>query len=205
MPSEARARRRSRARRCAALAAWLLLGLAPAGGAGEPIERILAVVDGRPLMLSEVRLLERLRSLPRAAALDNLIDESLMFREASRLPASLATAADVENAYAALAERLGEPAGALADGLRRMARRQTAILKYVAFRFSPQVRVDDAMLRAAYEAMRERQPEAPPFEDVAGELRDRLEREQLDQKVEAWVRELREDAEVLYVPEPERS
>jgi hypothetical protein len=86
-----------------------------------------------------------------------------------------------------------------------MARRQTAIHKDVAFRFSPQVRVDDAMLRAAYEAMRERQPEAPPFEDVAGELRDRLEREQLDQKVEGWVSELREDAEVVYVPEPERS
>jgi hypothetical protein len=43
--------------------------------------------------------------------------------------------------------------------------------------------------------------EAPPFDDVAGELRERLQREQLDMKVEAWVRELREGAEIHYNPE----
>ena len=41
----------------------LLLVLAPRRGAAESIERILAVVDGRPVLLSEVRLLERLRGL----------------------------------------------------------------------------------------------------------------------------------------------
>ena len=192
--------------RCGAALWVLLFGLASARDvAAQPIERILAVVDGRPLMLSDVRLLERLRGLAPAAALEALIDEALMFREASRLPASPATSADVERAYESLLERLGEPPGALEDGLRRMARRQTAILGYVAFRFGPQVRVDDAMLRSAYEAVRARQPEAPPFEDVALELRERLEREQLDRKVEEWVRELREDAEILYVPEAGRS
>jgi hypothetical protein len=202
MPSEARAGRRPWPRTCAALAAWLVLVLAPGRGTAEPIERILAVVDGRPLMLSDVRLLERLRGLAPAAALEILIDEALMFREASRLPASLATAGDAEHAYASLLERLGEPAGALEDGLKRLARRESAILKYVAFRFGPQVRVDDATLRAAYEARQAQQPEAPPFEDVAAELRQRLERDELDLKVDAWVRELREGAGIVYIPEP---
>jgi hypothetical protein len=202
MRSDARAERPRLRATIAALALWLVLGPAAVIAAAEPIERILAVVDGRPLMLSEVRLLERLRGLTPSAALEALIDEALMFREASRLPASLATAEDTERAHASLVQRLGEPAGVLEDGLKRLARRETAIVKYLAFRFGPQVRVEDATVRAAYEAAQARQPEAPPFEDVAGELRARLEREQLDLKVEAWVRELREGAEILYNPEP---
>jgi hypothetical protein len=198
MRSEAdRARRHARR---VALAACLLLGLAPARGGAELLERIVAVVDGRPLMLSEVRLLERLRAPAPGPALETLIDEALMFRESSRLAATLATAEEEERAYTSLLERLGGPAGPLEDGLRRVARRQTAILKYVAFRFGPQVRVDDATLRAAYEAEQARLAEAPPFDDVAGELRERLQREQLDVKVEAWIRELREGAEIHYNP-----
>jgi hypothetical protein len=199
MRSEAdRAGRRARR---AALACCLALGLLPARAGAELVERIVAVVDGRPLMLSEVRLLERLRGPAPGAALEALIDEALMFRESSRLAATLATAEEEERAYASLLERLDGPAGPLEEGLRRVARRQTAILKYVAFRFGPQVRVDDATLRAAYEAEQARLAEAPPFEDVVGELRERLQREQLDMKVEAWVRELREGAEIHYNPD----
>ena len=67
-------------------AASILAGLLAAPGAaqGNVVERILAVVDGRPLLLSEVRVLERLRGLDRQAAVDALIDERLMFREAAR-------------------------------------------------------------------------------------------------------------------------
>jgi hypothetical protein len=188
-----------RARRAAL--AYCLVALLPARGGAELVERIVAVVDGRPLMLSEVRLLERLRAPGPGPALEALIDEALMFRESSRVAATLATAEEEERAYESLLERLGGPAGPLEDGLRRVARRQSAILKYVAFRFGPQVRVDDATLRAAYEAEQARLAEAPPFDDVAGELRERLQREQLDMKVEAWVRELREGAEIHYNPE----
>ena len=55
---------------------------------GEVVERILAVVGDRPLMLSEVRLVQQLRGLERAPALEALVDEQLMLREASRLAQS---------------------------------------------------------------------------------------------------------------------
>lgn len=184
-----------------ALAACFAFGLAAARARAEVIERIPAVVDGRPLMLSEVRLLERLRGLPAGPALEALIDEALMFRDSTRLPATLSTAEEEERAYASLLERLGGWAGALEDGLRRLARRQTAILKYVAFRFGPQVRVTDEALKAAYEAEHAEDATAPPFEAVAESLRERLQREQLDRKVEAWIRELREGAEIRYNPD----
>lgn len=184
-----------------ALAAGLALGLGGVPLQAERIERILAVVDGRPLMLSEVKLLERLRGLPAAPALEELIDEALMFREAARLPQTLATAEEEERAYASLFERLGGPAGALEEGLRRLARRQSAILKYIAFRFAPQARVDDEALEVAYRA--EHGGDAAPAPLEAEALRERLRRELIDRKVEAWVRELRQGAEIRYNPEPD--
>ena len=190
---------RFRTRRTSAFAATFLWALfAGARAPGEVVERILAVVDGRPLMLSEVVLLERLRGVERAAALEALIDEALMFREASRLPVTLVTTADEDRAYAVLCERVGADAERLAGGLRRLARRQVAILKYVEFRFGPQVRVDDADLRAAYEQEFQGRAGAPPIEKVRPELRERLQRRGLDEAVETWVRELRATAEVRY-------
>jgi hypothetical protein len=192
--------RRRRAAVAAATALWTACALAAAAGhaGAELIERILAVVDGRPLMLSEVALMERLRGVERGVALEALIDEALMFRDASRLPATLATTDDEERAYAALRERVGADAARLEGGLRRLARRQVAILKYVEFRFGPQVRVDDEAARAVYGAEYQGRDDVPPFETVRDEIRERLHRAGLDEAVEAWVAELRAGAEVRY-------
>ena len=68
----------------------LLLCLAAAASAENEApwiaERVLAVVDERPLLLSEVRAVEAVRGLGRPQALEASIDERLMFQEASRLP-----------------------------------------------------------------------------------------------------------------------
>jgi hypothetical protein len=191
MPSSAR-----RSPVAVALSLWAMCALAGPAGA-ELIERILAVVDGRPLMLSEVALLERLRGVERSTALEALVDEALMFRDASRLPATLVTTDDEERAYAALRARVGADAARLEGGLRRLARRQVAILKYVEFRFGPQVRVDDDAIRAAYEAEYQERG-APPLDTVRDEIRERLHRTGLDHAVEAWIKELRAGADIRY-------
>ena len=182
------------------IAAAILAGLLAAPGAaqGNVVERILAVVDGRPLLLSEVRVLERLRGLDRKAAVDALIDERLMFREAARLPQAVVTAEEEERAYHDLAARVPPGAGATEDDLRRLARRQTAILKYIAFRFRPQVRVEETEVRAAYDQEQAARPDIPPFETAAAEVRARLEAALLDERIEEWVRELRAGAEIRY-------
>lgn len=116
----------------------LLLGLcllaAPGLGAGERVESVLADVDGQPLLLSEVRIVERLKGLDRAAALESAIDALLMYREAARVPQASVPAADAERACAGLRVRAPE----LQDepGLCALARREAVILKYVAFRFT---------------------------------------------------------------------
>ncbi len=156
-----------------ALVSAAILAKAPAARA-EVVERILAVVDGTPVFLSEARLFARVRGEALPAALDGLIDERLMYREASRLPQAAVTPEEEEKALASLLSRAPAATPAEEVDLRRLARRQTAILKYVDFRFRPQVRAADA----------------------AAARRD------LDQRVEAWVKELRQEAQVRYNPEP---
>jgi hypothetical protein len=163
------------------------------------IERVLAVVDGTPLLLSDVRLVEELRGVPRAAALEAAVDERLMFQEAQRLSREALTPDEEEAALRGL--RASNPAAAALPeaGLRRLARRQAAILRYVEFRFRPQVRVTDEELRLAWEQSPEAERE--DFDATAPALRETLERRQLDERIEAWVRELRAAADVRLTPE----
>jgi len=164
------------------------------------VERIVAVVDERPLLLSDVRALERVRGLAEEAALEALVDERLMYREASRLPQAEVLAEEEQRATQELLERRPELGDSVsAADLRRLVGRQIAILKYVEFRFRPQLRVSDQEVRTAFEA----DPSAGDSWEAAKQgIRERLERHALDERVETWVRELRSRADVRYVGRP---
>lgn len=134
-----------------ALLAVLLLCLAQGLAAGERVESVLADVDGLPVLLSEVRIVERLKGLTREAALESAIDAGLMYREAARLSQASVSAEDAERACADLRAKAPE----LQDdpGLCAVARREAVILKYVAFRFTgPDL---DAQIEAWVKQLRE--------------------------------------------------
>ena len=159
------------------LAALLVFSVAQVTPATPPVprivERVLAVVDARPVLLSELLVARQVRpETDEAGALEALIDEHLMFAEAIRLPQAALTEAEEAAAVASIPT----PGIADADALRRMARRQATILKYVDFRFRPQVRITS--------------------EDA--EERARLEADDLDARIEAWVKELRAGARIRY-------
>jgi hypothetical protein len=176
---------------------WSSTSPAPA----EVMERVLAAVDKRPILLSEVQALEAVRGLARPAAIDALIDEDLMLREASRLPAAAAAASLEGEAYRELLAKRPELADRVAEvDLRRLVRRQAVILKYVNLRFLPQVRVSDDVVREAYTAEYGQRPDAPSFAEAAPSLREQLVRRDLDARIEGWVKELRAGAEVRYNP-----
>lgn len=164
------------------------------------VERIVAVVDERPLLLSDVRALQRVRGLAQEAALEALVDERLMYREASRLPQAEVLAEEEQQATQELLERRPELGDSVSTAdLRRLVGRQSAILKYVEFRFRPQLRVLDQEVRAAFEA----DPSAGDSWEAAKQgIRERLERRALDERGETWVRELRARADVRYVGRP---
>jgi hypothetical protein len=180
------------------LAAALLLLAAPAR-AGV-VERILAVVDGRPVLLSEVALFEKVRGDTERQALDGLIDEQLMYREAARLPQAALTVDEEQRAFESLRAQVPAVGGDEEEQLRRLAHRQAAILKYVGFRFRPQVRVSEDAVRAAYEAAG--RGENGSFEEAAPALRARLAEEDLSRRIEGWVKELRQAAEIRYNSPP---
>lgn len=167
------------------------------------VERILAVVDGRPVLLSEAAVFAKVRGEGERQALDALIDEQLMYREAARLPQAAPTADEEQRAFESLRARTPPASGDEEEQLRRLARRQASILKYVDFRFRPQVRVSEESVRAAYAA--QSRPDGPSFEQAAPGLRAGLAEEDLSRRIEEWVKDLRRSAEIRYnsTPGPE--
>jgi len=158
---------------------------------------VVAVVDGRVLCLSDVRAVERADGVPVDSALVRLIDETLLFHEAFRLPQSAVSPAEEAAEIAATPAADGDPA------LRRALHRRAVIRKYVAFRFRPQVRVDEEAVRKAYAELVVR-GNAPAFEDAAPAIREQLATQEVDRRVTDWVRELRLAATIRYnPPEPD--
>jgi hypothetical protein len=159
--------------------------LAPTLAGAVLVERILAVVDGRPVMLSDVRAVEALDRTGRAAALERVIDETLLFQEASRLPQAAATPE--------------ASAPAMPPEIRRVAHRRGVIERYVAFRFRPQVRIDDDTVAKAYEE--EAGGAGAGARDRAAGLRAvraRLTTAEVERRVAEWVKELRASARIRY-------
>jgi hypothetical protein len=177
--------------------------LAPPSGStpanGVVIERVLAVVDRRPVLLSEVRLVERLRNVDRQAALDLLIDELLMYTEARRFPQAHPTPAEDTAATASLAQLHVE--GVSQAELRRVAHRQATIVKYIDLRLRPLVRVSDEAVLQAYEAGQKSRAAGvtgAASAAAASEIRERLTQRELDARVEEWTHRLRESASIDY-------
>jgi hypothetical protein len=171
--------------------AMILLG-PPATAETRVVERVLAVAAGRPVLLSEVRAAQRVGGEGAGPALEALVDEILMYAEASRLPQARVSPEEEERALLGLRATLlarGDEGGGDEAALRRMARRQAVILKYVDFRFRPQVRVAEEDVQAALRA-----PGAAGEE----EIRRALAAEDLDRRIEAWVVDLRRAAPVRY-------
>src|SRR5262249_34470642 len=159
---------------------------------------VLAVLDGQPVLASDVGVMEAVRGLSRAEALEAALDERLMFREASRVPQAAVSAEEGGKTLARLLEERPalKTAGPEPD-LRRLGRGQAAIVKYADFRFRPQVRVTPEEVRQAYEAQYAGK-DAPALEAVGAALEDKLARQSLDERIEAWVKELRAAAEIRY-------
>ncbi|HUL79803.1 MAG TPA: hypothetical protein VL691_21230 [Vicinamibacteria bacterium] len=170
---------------------------------GEPIERIVAVVDERPLLLSDVRALQAVRRLDEAKARDAAIEERLMYLEASRLPQADVSHDEEDRALALLLQTRPSLRGAVPEpDLRRLLRRELAAQKYIEFRFRPQVRVSDEEVRKAWEEEQAGKAKGPALEDEQEAIRTRLERRALDERIEAWVVGLRQRADIRYVGSP---
>lgn len=189
-------------------------------GAEVLIDRLVAVVDGDPILLSDLGRLIGLGLVERVAGespeqlerrvLDGLIDQRLRLHEIERhnfapLPPDEIDR-QVERIRASFEEsgRLAEQLSALGldeEGLRLLVTRQLRVLVYVEQRLGPRVFVSLEDLRAYYDdvlavEMVARGLEPPPLEEVRDQIHDLLHEKQLNEEIEAWTEELRLAADI---------
>ncbi len=162
------------------------------------IEKTLAFVNKKPILLSDVELTRALMGIDAPQALERTIEESLMFEDAIRLVNEPPGEAALEGAIATLQARAGSPSSRAA--FLRKARVQLAISNYIDVRLRALVRVEDVEVRRVFNEMVATQNPATVFDAVSHEIRAALERKCLDQKIEEWVKALRARAEIRRVP-----
>lgn len=162
--------------------------------AGTVVERTVAFVNRRPILLSDVEMTRALLGLEEAEAQERTIDEVLMSDEASRLVSDSVSEEEIATAIGTLREKAG--ARFTPAALRRKALAQLAISKYIDLRLRPLVRIEDGDVRKVFNEKVAADPLAPAFALVAPEIRQLLERQSLDQKIEEWVASLRRRDEV---------
>jgi hypothetical protein len=193
------------------------LAIVVAAGAvrGQTIDRLMAVVSGRVILLSDVALAMRLGLVKPAAggeavaeALDTLIERQLMLIEVERYDPPAPSAEAIQQRFDALVASAGR-AGGLArvvaesgvseDQLRAYVRDDLRIETYLDQRFASTTESTEAELVEYYRSHEQaftRDGVLRPFDEVRAEIASRLARERRQELVVRWIGSLRRRAEI---------
>ena len=215
--------RRSPSARTVARLLLPLLAVAAILAAQEPrlVDRVVAVVDEDPILLSEVERVVALglhghpagesEAATRRRVLDGLIEQRLRLHEIGRFGFEDAPLDQVDRQLAQLRARFGDEAAYRAElarlGLgeaevRQLLARQLSILEYVEERLGPRVFVGLEEIRRYFdeelvpELTRRGEP-VPEIENVREQIRAILRERALDQEIARWTEELRKNADVV--------
>lgn len=178
------------------------------------VERVVAVVNRTPVLASDVELAELAGLIPRSAGEDDdayrqavteaLIALSLRWQDLDRTGLAARVRPDLEAAWASVVSRAGGEeimrqrlvaAGLPESLLREVVRRLATVEAYAAERFGPFVRPSPQEIEAAYaselvRALTDRGSDAPPLDEVRGQLEQLLRERKLAAEVERWTAEL---------------
>ncbi len=183
-------------------------------------DRIVAVVDEDPILASDIERdvgLGLVAKNPgesdaayRRRILGLLIEQRLRFHEIDRFGLVQVPADQVEKNLneirsrfpdAAAFERRLKELGLSENGLRQLVTRQLMVLTYVDERLGPRVFVSLDDVKAYYRDVmtpaldKEHQP-VPPLDDVRETIRQVLREQRLNQEIERWTEELRNQASI---------
>ena len=200
----------------------VLLALAPVSRA-EIIDRILAVVEGQMITLSDVRAVTRLglESAPEGgdpvrALLDRLIDRQLMLVEVERYAPPEPSPEAIDAGLAAVRARFPDAlafettlhqVGMTAEHLRRYVRDAHRIEAYLQQRFTATIQPSEDEIAAYYRLHADeftRGGTLAPFDAVRQEVRARLIADRRRALIEEWLAGLRRRADIvdLYLATP---
>jgi hypothetical protein len=201
------------------LAAALFALIAPASLVAAPIiERVLASVSGTLITLGDAHAAIALGLVetrgtddPIAAALDQLIERTLMLEEVERYAPPEPDPAALDARLAELRARLSsaqpldralEAYGLTPQALRSIARDDLRLSAYIDQRFAPSIpATDDAVMRYYSDHQQEFTSGGVlrPLAEVEAEVRRRLDAERRARLIEEWTLGLRLRADVLVV------
>ncbi len=184
----------------------------------EEVERVLALVNGVPILASDAELAEVAGLVPRLpneseadyrrAVVEALIALELRFQDLERSRLVERLSPDLETAWHRVVANAGGEdalsaklaASGLSEGdLRRLVRRAAAVEAYVAKRFAASLRVTGEEVEAAYReafSSRSEASPAPPLDQVRPQLEALVREKKLLSEVERWTRELESRSEV---------
>ena len=184
------------------------------------IDRIAALVDRQVLTVSEISQMAQIRFFPRTAGqsednyrrmiLDDLIAQSLRFRDVQRFGAEDVSKDSIEARLLQIQKRFASPdefnaavqrAELTLDEVRGLIKRQLQVESYIQERFAPMISVSTEEIESYYngawsQQRRQRGLPIPPLADVQDEIRTLLKSTQLQQEVDKWTAELRSHANV---------
>jgi len=195
--------------------------LAFALAAPVEVERVLAVVNGVPVLSSDVELATAGGLVPREpgesdvdyrkAVVNALVDLELRWQDLNSSGIALRMPVDLDAAWRAPVQRAGgeEPLrqrlaqlGLSERDLRELVRRAAVVQAYVASRFAPFVRPAPSEIEAAWR--QELVPElekagrpVPPLADVRAEVEALLRERKLLAEIDRWTGELAKRAEIV--------
>lgn len=206
------------------LFALVLLVAAPVAG-DEPgsvlVDRVVAVVDEEPILLSDLERALALGTVTRREgeggaalrrrALDELVAWRLRLHEVARFGIEEAPLAEVDRQLERLRTRYPEDGAWQAElarlGLdeaqvRQILARQLAVLDFVEQRLGPRVFVGVDEIQRYYDEtlvpeLRQRGDPVPPVEEVREAIRVVLRERKLNEEVASWTRRLRLEADVV--------
>lgn len=195
--------------------------------AGELVDRVVAVVDEEPILLSDLQRAIRLGLVARRAAetdasllrraLDEWIERRLRLAEIARFGFEQAPLEEVERQVEVLRSRFADEAAWQAElaalGLgeaevRQLVARQLAVLSYLEQRLGPRAFVGLEEIQRYYDTelvprLRAQGDPVPPVEEVREAIRAVVREQKLDREIALWTERLRREADVIDLLEVE--
>jgi hypothetical protein len=184
------------------------------------VDRILATVDGDPILLSDLERMVGLGIVRRnegesdaalhRRVLDRLVDNRLRLHELDRFGYEQAPLEEIDRRYQRIRERFASEAEFRAEldrlglddtRLRLLVARQISILAYVEERLGPRVFVGVEDIRKYFDEELKPQLVArgepvPPIESVRESIRSVLRERRMNEEIDRWTRDLRAKADI---------
>lgn len=205
--------------------AFVLALLAPLAAAGELVDRIVARVDHRVILESEVEDALRYQALvasgdpshfnaqQRKQAVDQLVDQALIEEQIDRATFVHASKEDIDRQIANLRQQLPGAAddqgwhallaryGLTQQDIGELVAEQVDIFRYVDARFRPNIHIDKRSVESYYleqfiPQLHKSGAHEVPLDEVSGKIEEILIQQRINELMALWLRNLRLQEEV---------